>query len=50
MDGPAFAFSIYLAQQRRRSVHTVRAYRTAAVRKKRKAQRAARKAERRGRK
>jgi integrase/recombinase XerC len=32
MDGPAFAFSIYLAQQRRRSVHTVRAYRTAAER------------------
>jgi integrase/recombinase XerC len=32
MDGPAFEFSIYLAQQRRRSVHTVRAYRTTAER------------------
>lgn len=32
MDGPALAFSLYLAQQRRRSVHTVRAYRTTAER------------------
>ncbi|WP_019517424.1 tyrosine recombinase XerC [Sphingomonas sp. Mn802worker] len=32
MQGPAFEFSIYLAQQRRRSIHTVRAYRSAAER------------------
>lgn len=32
MDEPALAFSLYLAQQRRRSVHTVRAYRTTAER------------------
>jgi integrase/recombinase XerC len=32
MDGPALEFSIFLAQQRRRSVHTVRAYRTTAER------------------
>lgn len=32
MDDPALAFSLYLAQQRRRSVHTVRAYCTAAER------------------
>lgn len=32
MDEPALAFSLYLAQQRRRSIHTVRAYRTAAER------------------
>lgn len=32
MNGPAFDFSLYLAQQRRRSVHTVRAYRVTAER------------------
>ncbi len=32
MTGPAFDFSLYLAQQRRRSIHTVRAYRTTAER------------------
>lgn len=32
MEGPAYDFGIYLAQQRRRSIHTVRAYRTAADR------------------
>jgi len=32
MDGPPLEFSLYLAQQRRRSIHTVRAYRTTAER------------------